>query len=451
MKINAILPNFKKTAPSKVIKKNAYSSNDTLNQDMFLKNSLSFSAKFNSHAYKYGYMPHDKLALVLAKEHMRDGNSSWKRELYNVEYKAGKRETGQLSDEVDNRNSITGRIASDALSWGTYELYLQYVNYKVRRDIRSYIDDVDVLIADLKAIEINEREAEMKKVQEDANREIKYLEKLNHVKEGELYQKLIGKIQAKREGRNVEVPNCIMLSNKNDEINKELINWCMNRVNGNSVEVDIFDDDFDFVEYLENLEERYKKTKDWNLVYVKNMDKAINPNIVNPAVIASMKAIMCSTAEDYHSTLIFSSTNPNELDDTAIESNRVTKINADELETLEEMKTKDMDKKLHDKKYLKEYPMAAMNYLVDYAKLDKRYRLTILSDKRDLNITCARILFELPKEQREKYKPVLEDLKKRLWYCADTENLRGIAVNERRCEPYVDWHREEKLINLTLF
>ncbi len=121
-----------------------------------------------------------------------------------------------------------------------------------------------------------------------------------------------------------EKSNCLLFFGKDEKKAKDAIDWFGKASRQNYVTTDIFRKDFDFVEFLEKQEENFKKTGKWNLIHVQNMDKMINPSIVDSAVIAGMKSIMCCSAKDYHSTLLFhTKENLSNLDDIAIESNRV--------------------------------------------------------------------------------------------------------------------------------
>ena len=137
----------------------------------------------------------------------------------------------------------------------------------------------------------------------------------------------------------VENANCLMFISKDENKAKEAIDWFINASRQRYCRVNLYDEEFDFVKYLENLEKDYMKTKKWNLVHAENMEKLINPEVVQPPVIASMKAIMCSTAEDNHTTLLFHTKDPLKLDDAAIESNRITEFyNLDELKHFDKFK-----------------------------------------------------------------------------------------------------------------
>ena len=113
----------------------------------------------------------------------------------------------------------------------------------------------------------------------------------------------------------LEKANCLLFVGKDESKTKDAIDWFMNTAKQNNHSVDLFAKDFDFVEYLEQAEEQFQKTGKWNLIYAKNMDKAINPSEVEDYTIAGMKAIMCATADDYHTTLLFQTKDAAKLDD----------------------------------------------------------------------------------------------------------------------------------------
>jgi len=78
---------------------------------------------------------------------------------------------------------------------------------------------------------------------------------------------------------------------------------------------------------LEKAEKNFKKTGNRTLIHVENFDKLLNLETSRPQIIAGLKDIMCSTSNDYHSTLIFSTKDPLRLDPIALQPHRInTKI-----------------------------------------------------------------------------------------------------------------------------
>ena len=121
----------------------------------------------------------------------------------------------------------------------------------------------------------------------------------------------------------LEKANCLLFVGKDENKTKDAIDWFMKTAKQNNHNIDLFAEDFDFVEYLEQAEEQFQKTGKWNLIYAKNMDKAINPSEVEDYTIAGMKAIMCATEKNFHTTLLFQTKDAAKLDDIATESNRI--------------------------------------------------------------------------------------------------------------------------------
>ena len=156
------------------------------------------------------------------------------------------------------------------------------------------------------------------------------------------------KIDLLKEVPLLEKANCLLFVGKDENKTKDAIDWFMKTAKQNNHNIDLFAEDFDFVEYLEQAEEQFQKTGKWNLIYAKNMDKTINPSEVEPAVIASMKSIMCATEKDFHTTLLFQTKDAAKLDDIATESNRI-----DGMYDIDSMVNFDKFKNLY-KKYFKQ-------------------------------------------------------------------------------------------------
>lgn len=175
-----------------------------------------------------------------------------------------------------------------------------------------------------------------------------------------------------REGRPTDMPNCIMLSNKNNNINEELIKWTADNVNGKFVTIKNGDD---ILAHLEQAEENYQQTGDWNLMYIKDMDKLIDHNEVQDNIVEGMKDIMSAAAEDYHTTIIFSSTHPETLDKIALQPHRVKKIATDKVISPDELYVEDAKNRVKDIKNAQKTPMSTINDLLTISGASKDSKL----------------------------------------------------------------------------
>lgn len=388
------------------------------NRDVFIKNSISFKGK------KY-----DEADVKTARKYINRKDDDWKDVLFQETYEYKKKH-----EEIDfedtsyhysgpschvNLQDPAERIFTAIHTLGISEAYVHKAYRRFKKDSREYVDHINLIRLDLIDAKLKEEAATIKAQQNRAKREIKYMDEINKVKDNEIYPKLLNKIQARKEGKNVEIPNCLMFSDPNEAINNELIDWSMEQANANSTTIDLFDENFDFVDFLEEMEENYQTTGDWNVVYVKNMDKTINPSEVEDYTIAGMKAIMCATAEDYHTTLLFSATHPEELDDVAIESNRVTRINTANVKSMEEMEIEDIKRNLEEADYIKNSPLNAINSLL--ILVDKntagQYNLSFDSSKGNLDKTIDYLEKELSKNpELNKYTETLKNASNNVWY-----------------------------------
>ena len=193
------------------------------------------------------------------------------------------------------------------------------------------------------------------------------------MKENQLQPKFLDLVQNEKEGHPVDMPNCIMLSNKNDEINNKLINWTGENINGKFISIKNGDD---ILAHLEQAEDDYQNTGDWNLIAVKGMDNLIDHNKSEDWVVESMKDIMSAAAEDYHSTLIFSSTHPETLDSIALQPHRVKKIKTTDIKTPKDMDIEDAKVRLMDSQNAKNTPISTINDLLLVAKADDSLKLS---------------------------------------------------------------------------
>ena len=383
------------------------------NKDIFIKNNISFKGK--------EYSEED---IKKAKKYINRKDDNWKEILFQETYAYKKKneyiewENGRTGQKFD-LNETGNRISCDIMTFGLTEIPIHVAYSGFKKDSREYVDHINLIRIDLIDAKLKEEAAAIKAQQDAAKREVKYINEINQVKDNEIYPKLLNKIQARKEGKNVEIPNCLMFSNPNESINNELIGWSMEQANANSTTVDLFDENFDFVDFLEEMEENYQTTGDWNVVYVKNMDKTINPSEVEDYTIAGMKGIMCATADNYHTTLLFSATNPEELDDVAIESNRVTKINTSNVKPIEEMEIEDIEKNLKDSDYVENSPLNAINSLLVLANKSAagQYKLSFDSSKENFDKTIKYLEHETLKNPKlKKYSKTLKNATNNAWY-----------------------------------
>lgn len=307
------------------------------------------------------------------------------------------------------------RAALDVVCLGVPEV----VNIKNKIENKSvaatWAERLKTIIEDLKNAKLNEQTMATQKSKDAEKAKAKYLSDLNYVKMNELYPILLDKIQAKREGRNVEVPNCVLVAHSDSDVNKALVDFCLEHVNGCSRVIDPYKEDL--VDVLESAEEKYQETGAWNLIYVKGMDALINPNKSEKTTIASMKAIMCSTAEDYHTTLVFTSTVPEELDDIAVESNRVTAVDVSRIESVNEAMKRQAKKRLNDQSYSQNYPLSAINDLLTLiGKEYSSYHLNFDSTQNDFSKAKKIIENNMKKKHLEDYAKAFETACSKVWF-----------------------------------
>ncbi len=141
-------------------------------------------------------------------------------------------------------------------------------------------------------------------------------------------------IKALKEYKNndlIKIPNCIMLYGENPYVMRDIIDWTgkqvQKRSDTNYVNLPSKPDKAQMQESimttLENAEENYQKTGRRSLIFVNGMDKLINSKINTKEQIALMKDIMGCASEEYHSTLIFYTKDPDKLNQGTTVSHRI--------------------------------------------------------------------------------------------------------------------------------
>ncbi len=134
-------------------------------------------------------------------------------------------------------------------------------------------------------------------------------------------------IHREKAGLLSDIPNCIMITGGDEKYQKEVIQWIADKSPCRHV---VTEYNKNFLAILEKQESTYKiPGADYTLMYIKDMDKLINPKYTEFADIEAMKDIMSSTVEDYHTTIIFNTKNPEELDSIALQPHRVRSAKLD--------------------------------------------------------------------------------------------------------------------------
>ncbi len=130
-------------------------------------------------------------------------------------------------------------------------------------------------------------------------------------------------IRRTNEGNTVSMPNSILLVTENNNYAKNVSDWIANKSNANYIKIDTQTEEL--LDALELAEDNHKNGN-WTIIHAENLDKYINKQQQDKSVVESVKDILSASAEDYHSTIIFSTKNPKELDEIALQPHRVKSI-----------------------------------------------------------------------------------------------------------------------------
>ncbi len=122
------------------------------------------------------------------------------------------------------------------------------------------------------------------------------------------------------------MPNAIMLEDPHDDVSKELVDYV--RRNSESRFIRLSDADNDTL--MDNLDETLRKSKahfdatsERTLIHVEGFDRLITRGRNSFENIDSLKDIMCRTAKDFGSTIIFRTKDASKLVSEAIQPQRV--------------------------------------------------------------------------------------------------------------------------------
>lgn len=273
---------------------------------------VSFAGKI----YPSGY--YDDIDIKKARKYLNEEGTGWETKLFNEKYDTLKRLNAPL------RNNSSGeRIILGFLTAGVSEAHYALQSKKWADEARSYVTKIRNLRSDIIDERLNEQSEAAEIEKQDALIKKEYLQKMSTVKETHLKPKLMDQIQRTKEGKLARVPNCIMIVGGSPA--DELIEWTGKNVNCNLVQIG---HDDNILKYLKNAEKHHKETGERTLLHIRNFEKLLNPEVTSSHVIADLKDLMSSASEDFHSTIIFSTKNPSELDSIALQSHRVEKIDA---------------------------------------------------------------------------------------------------------------------------
>ena len=318
----------------------------------------------------------------------------------------------QIKEDEDT--GIILRLAADVFLLGGPEYVRIRDRINTPKVAAKTAERVELIREDLINARNCEEAANREKDNSALQREYAYLSALEKIKDNELRPKFIRLVDARIGGADIEVPNCVMISGKNGSINSDILDWCKKNVNANVATIDAKSDDL--IDALEQAEDDYQETGVWNLIHVKNMDNLIKKS--SPSL-ASMKRIMCATSEDFHTTLIFTSDNPDDLDPIAIETNRVKRFNTDGIPDIKKMEKDDIKERLSTEGYATRSPLAAINDILDLAEADESKRVNFKSTKKELEeirLNSYSLLSKLSRDERTKYGDMLDSTIKSLWY-----------------------------------
>lgn len=127
------------------------------------------------------------------------------------------------------------------------------------------------------------------------------------------------------------LPNCIMLVCDRERVTQTIVNWLDTNIS------DVADHTFkhyykdcdtlqnEVIDALEEAEEKYQRTGRRTIIHVNGFDKLMDKRYNSPENIAALKEYMDTADEDYHSTIIFRTTEDNikNLDKGTLQPHRV--------------------------------------------------------------------------------------------------------------------------------
>lgn len=139
------------------------------------------------------------------------------------------------------------------------------------------------------------------------------------INESPKFEKIKNKLEAifhyaiirEKEQKPTVFPNSIMLKGENAELNSDLIHHLGQKSDCHFVQIKHTDN---ILEHLKKAEKSYQETQKRTLLHVENLDQLISPSTSPHHVIGDLRSIMHHCAEDYHTTIIFSTKDAANID-----------------------------------------------------------------------------------------------------------------------------------------
>ncbi len=215
-------------------------------------------------------------------------------------------------------------------------------NHREKEDkiAEGRVNEMKRLISDIEKERLNDKHATGVEIRDNYTaRKEEFENKKQEIKEKQIKPKFIDLISREKEGKDTDIPNCLMIEGKNPKLTQELIDWTGRNSNCRFIKINT---NSNLMKELKNCQNHYEQTRERTLINIEGLSERLKPK---SDALAGLKAIMCSISEDYHSTIIFSSTDPSKLDQIALQPHRVTRINAN-IKDLAEVLVDDAKKRL---------------------------------------------------------------------------------------------------------
>ncbi len=311
---------------------------------------------------KYGEVEYSETEIRIAKKYMHAKDTSWRDTLYKEALEESRRLYGYqnigesfVSDCKTRKGRFFARTALAIYSLGGSELGNQLDKILDPRPshekrARTCVDRISTLIQHLKNEELinanklrqtqiettkgklDKKLADVEAQNQAAIAKTQYLNKLSS-KKNQLATEFFDKINLEKRGSNIDdIPNAIMIEDPYDDVSKELIDYTKRNSQSRFIKLSDIDNDTlmdNLDETLKNSKKHFDLTKERTLIQVEGFDRLITKGKNSFENIESLKDIMCKTAKDFGSTILFKTKNASKLVSEAIQPQRVLRILVD--------------------------------------------------------------------------------------------------------------------------
>ncbi len=305
-----------------------------LNEAMQLINS-KFNSEFTSpeeqdeFLSEYGITPDGEYQFDLSSPEEFD-ETPYKKELEQIDktFKERQAETYAVAEKnVSRYEGVKERRNKDILTLGLYEVLRAYRKYKEANSYTSDItneakNDKNMVLRDQKEAE-QEHCKNLERI-ENARKKNAALDQLKQPIKSKLERSLVARLLMTKNGESVSVPNSVMFVGENPYMSQYFAKWTADTTDSEFkvVRSNLYEQKMisELEEQLNNAEQNWENTGNRTIIFVEGLEKLFDKRESSDENIAHVKKLIKNADKDFHSTVMFHTSIPSELDKESVKA-----------------------------------------------------------------------------------------------------------------------------------